>query len=209
LIPDLEKGIEKTEEQLEAAKMTAYDYGAVQKRAGEILLAQESVQKIKDLPDEEVEYLQSLPEAFKYEGQESLKRHGPMGVYVDSVMKTMKGKKEKKSWPDLLAGLKENSKGDEKLYKRGVSMMASRILRATREAQGIEKAKGKAMAKAMPPRPRDLWLTRQEEYGEPQGSEPSDEWLKVSTLPGIESGPAPESEILQKKRRKKRRRKRK
>ena len=196
--------IKETQKKLDAAQMTAYDYGAVQKRAGEILLQQESAQKMKDIPDDEVEYIQSLPEAFKYEGDESLKRHGPMGVYVDSVMKTMKGK-EKKSWPDLLAGLKENSKGDEKLYKRGVSMMASRILRETRAAQGIQDDKEKAITKVMKtikpaPTQRGMWLATEEEMegeqeyfdkpwdemSEAEIAEYQRKWMQKKELEGIE-----------------------
>jgi len=144
LIPDLEKGIKKTEEQLEAAKITAYDYGAVQKRAGEILLGQESAQKMKDIPDEEVEYLQSLPEAFKYEKMDSLDKQGPMGALVQAMM----GEKQKLSWSQILARIKDEARGDEKKYRRGREMAASRILKAGKVAQGIQDTKNKGIRDA-------------------------------------------------------------
>ena len=119
---------------------TAYNYEDVQRRAGEILLRQEAEQKMRDLPADEVEYLESLPEAFKYEKEDSLKGHGAMGVLVDTIV----DEKQKKPWPDLLKRIKREAKDDTQ-YKQGVSMMASRILRATKAAQGVEEVKEKAI----------------------------------------------------------------
>ena len=137
--------IGKYEKQLEESPFPSYDYGDVQKRAGEILISQDVAEKIKSMTPEDVAYFKSMPGALKYADKEDISKIGKMGDIVQKLMalEVQKEPPKRSSYGALLEKIKGSVETEEE-GSLAASLITSRILRAAKSAMDAEDAKEKA-----------------------------------------------------------------
>ena len=137
--------LKKYEEQLEKSPFPSYDYGDVQKRAGEILISQDVAEKIKSMTPEDVAYFKSMPGALKYADKEDISKIGKMGDIVQKLMalEVQKEPPKRSSYGALLEKIKGSVETEEE-GSLAASLITSRILRAAKSAMDAEDAKEKA-----------------------------------------------------------------
>ena len=138
--------IRKYEEQLDKSPFPSYDYGDVQKRAGEILISQDVAEKIKSMSPEDVAYFKSMPGALKYADKEDISKIGSIGSFVQKLMAAEVDKQpdQRSSYGALLEKIKGSVKTEEE-GSLAASLITSRILRAAKSALDAEKIKSNAL----------------------------------------------------------------
>lgn len=138
--------IGKYEKQLEESPFPSYDYGDVQKRAGEILISQDVAEKIKSMSPEDVAYFKSMPGALKYADKEDISKIGRMGGIVQKLMaiEVEKEPEKRSSYGALLEKIKDSVKTEEE-GNLAASLITSRILRAAKSALDAEEDKSNVL----------------------------------------------------------------